>query len=619
MHHPARMAALIETFSGLPAGDLEAIDARLVPVTVRRSETLISAADTVADAMFIVISGRFEVLQAGSGEAIAEIGSGSPIGEIAFFAGGTRTATVRALRDSVVLRLRRADFDELARERPRLWQSASSALARRLATAAIANPRPAMVKARTVCVLQAGRTSAPQAVAAICEQLQRRARTTCIDAARLQSLAGTAEVGEEEAIRILNDTERSCDLVVYRADETLTPWSERAIRQADLILMIGRRVSNAQQGEEGNEDLNTLERYAAAIHGSSKIHLALAHPAGSGIAGTRAWLDKRPFVHLHHHLRQANDADLAQLCRYLTGDARGFVACGGGAFSAAHIGCYQAFLERGVEFDAVGGTSGGAAIAAAVALGLSPDDMERRLHDIFVTRRSMKRWTLPLYSLLDHAELDRALEEHYSSIDIADLPIPYFALSTNLTRGTAHCHRHGPLWQAVRASSSIPALLPPCFTDDGDMLVDGCLIDNVPVAAMHALKLGPNIVIDLQVPETDCERDAAARLPTRWPLLRAAMSVAGRAGLPKLPGPQTVLVRSLLLHGRCNPSRLSADDLLLTPDMPRGISHLDWHRHSELRRHALAFTLAAISEHQRGQHPALTGTAKRAAAPAPVS
>jgi NTE family protein len=603
MHDPARMAALIGTFCDLPAGDLDAIDARLEPMTVRRGDALVCAGDEAGDALFIVVSGRFEVLPADGSERIAEIGAGSPIGEIAFFAGGPRTATVRALRDSLVLRLRRADFDELASDRPRLWRAASAALARRLATTATAKPRARMDKPRTIAVLHAGPAPSPGIVARLCEILQRRYGATIVDAARLRSLCGAANPAEEQSVHALNEIERGSAAVVYLAGDTLTAWSETAIRQADVVLAIARRGAGTDDVET-----NDLERYAAEIHAAGRIYLALVHPPGAGISATRAWLDKRPLVHLHHHLRHANEADLGRLCRYLLGNARGLVACGGGAFSAAHIGCFQAFRECGIEFDAAGGTSGGAAMTAALALGLSPDEIEERLHDIFVRRRSMKRWTLPRYSLLDPCELDRALEDGFSAMEIADLPIPYFALSTNLTRGMPHCHRRGPLWQAVRASSSLPALLPPRFTGEGEMLVDGCVVDNVPVAAMHMLKAGPNVVIDFRVPEAPVEGCAGAELPSRARLLRSVLSAGGRARLPSYPTPQSVLVRSLLLHGRCDTSELAPDDLLLAPEMPGGISHLDWHRHGELRQHAYRLAIAEIASRQREGHPAVTGT-----------
>ncbi len=83
----------------------------------------------------------------------------------------------------------------------------------------------------------------------------------------------------------------------------------------------------------------------------------------------------------------------------------------------------------------------------------------------------------------------------FGEVRIEDMPLPFFCVSTNLSRGELYVHRQGKLWEAVRASGSIPGLLPPMFTDDGSMLVDGSLIDNVPVKTMRELKAGPNVVL----------------------------------------------------------------------------------------------------------------------------
>ena len=77
-----------------------------------------------------------------------------------------------------------------------------------------------------------------------------------------------------------------------------------------------------------------------------------------------------------------------------------------------------------------------------------------------------------------------------------DLWTGYFAVSTCLASNALHIIRGGPVWKAVRATSSIPGLLPPVYYDDGRMLVDGALLDNVPVRSMRTLKCGPNVVVN---------------------------------------------------------------------------------------------------------------------------
>src|SRR5215213_5322105 len=93
----------VEIFHDLAPAERSRLAAELETLNLRRGDTLVRQGE-VADALFVVMTGRFAVTVDGRREVIAELGPGQPIGEIAFLAGGKRTATVTALRDSLVLR-----------------------------------------------------------------------------------------------------------------------------------------------------------------------------------------------------------------------------------------------------------------------------------------------------------------------------------------------------------------------------------------------------------------------------------------------------------------------------------------------------------------------------------
>jgi NTE family protein len=419
-------------------------------------------------------------------------------------------------------------------------------------------------------------------------------------------LPSTVPIDSTEATRALNALEAQYDYVLFVAEPELTPWSEKAIRQADLVLCVGRHDAGLAHSAL---EPNALERSAAQLHKSGNVRLVLLHRWTGAITGTRAWLEQRPWVSMHHHVALERVPDYERLFRFVHGTALGLVACGGGAFSAAHIGLYQALIEAGLKFDVMGGTSGGGAMTAAFALGADPDEIERRTHDIFVTRKALRRWTWPRYSLLDHTELDQALALNFTSTDIEDLWIPFFAISTNLSRNAIHCHRSGPLWEAVRATSAIPALLPPFFTADGEMLVDGCLLDNVPIETMRAIKTGPNVVIDFSLPKMDrCKIDYRA-LPSRGRLLWRLLTRSGRHGLPLAPTPQAVLMRSLMLNRRDVADDLRSEDILLAPRIPAGVGHLHWHKHGLLRERAYEYACAELHRLKSEGHPLLAVSA----------
>ncbi len=582
-------------FRGLDASARGAVASRLTSVSLARGDVLVRQGE-LADALYIVICGRFSVTRDEGRAHLTEIGPGQPIGEIGFLTGAPRTATVTALRDSLVVKLGRSEFAELAEQHPGIWPSLTATLATRLAAtsdrfASLAPPAPAP-RARTVALIRAGGSPIPQAfVARLTTAFERSGRTLVVDPDRARAELGidNSATSDDEATRSLNDLERAHDLVLFIAGSEPSPWSEKAIRHADLV------VAAADHTEDTTP--NPLEHLAEGLLPAGARRLVLVHPTRGRVTGTRRWLTGRTLA-MHHHVALDSDHDVNRLVRFIRGEARGLVACGGGAFCAAHIGVWRALAERGMEFDIVGGTSGGSAMAAAFLLNGDPDAMDAVVHDIFVTNKAMRRYTWPRYSLLDHAHFDSELKKHFGAGDIEDLWLPWFAVSTNLSRFTLNVHRTGPLWLAIRASSAIPVLLPPVYTADGEMLADGCLLDNVPVRTMHELKTGPNVVVAFEVPELERFAVDYGALPSRSELIRLALNPLRRGSLPDAPGMAAVLMRAMMANRHDFSRQLRVEDRLIVPDFPADMGPLDWHRHREMMERAYQFTLRQLDSSQ---------------------
>ena len=303
---------------------------------------------------------------------------------------------------------------------------------------------------------------------------------------------------------------------------------------------------------------------------------------------------------MHHHVSLEGDGDIERLWRFLRGQAKGFIACGGGAFCAAHIGVYKAFREAGDTFDFFGGTSGGAAMTAAFAQDLEPDDIDARVHRMFIDGKALGRYTLPRYSLLDHTHFDAHLRNEYGNVRIEDLWKPYFAVSADLTEAQLEVHRSGPLWEAIRASAAIPGLLPPYCRGDGRMLVDGSVIANVPVEVMHALKTGPNVIVSFDTPGAASVAFDYDALPGRRELFLKWANPFAAKTLPNAPSAATVLVRSLMANRGHYERHIGSDDWLLVPPTPDDMGALDWRRHSELLDTAYRYTKAEIERRNAG-------------------
>jgi NTE family protein len=595
--------ASIDIFSDLLPGERVALATELTTLRLVRGEVLVQQGEP-ADALFVVESGRFEVSVAGHDAPIAELGAGAPIGEIAFLAGGTRTATVIAARDSVVMKLTRAQFDRLCDRHPTIWPRLAATLARRLADQTAGRAAPADQVSRVITIIPAGPRPVPSRFVERLEAaLARHGSLEVVRSTNLRKVVdGQFGLDSQTATRALNALEARHDFVLLVADDEMTPWSEKAVRQADLILSVG----TADADTPHRVALSAHERFANSHFRPRSHRLVLVHARRGCAKGTAQWLEDRS-VGAHHHVALIDDADVERLARFVRGTALGFVACGGGAFCAAHTGLYKAMLERGITFDIMGGTSGGSAMAAAFAIGISPEEIVEATHEMFVRGKALRRYTWPRFSLLDHTHFDRMLHAHYGGIDIEDLWIPYFAVSTNLSRHSVHCHRRGALWAAVRSSGSIPGLLPPYYTPDGEMLVDGALMDNVPIGIMHDLKHGPNIVVSFELPQLQRFEVDYKALPSRSELLMRLLFPFGQNAVPSAPSLRQVIVRALMANRHGFDRHLRSTDLLLVPPLLKDMSVMDWGRHRELYQSTYAWALAEIDALSRAGHAALSG------------
>src|SRR6476659_5978229 len=564
-----------------------------------RGQMLVAQGDP-SDALFMVLHGALSIRRVGELEPIAELRAGELVGEIGFFGNIPRTADVIAIRDTSVLVLTRAAYQELAKDAPAIVEALLAALARRFAReTARLTPMRASPKARTVALIDGGREPVPGAFDRRMREGLAGIDAEIVDPPRLNAMFPGRGLDAPEVTDWLNKLEQAAPLVVYLGGRQASPWARKAIRQADLVVF-------ACRGDAPSGALTEVEAFACEVHPPSARRLVRIHDRRSGaVRGTAAWLVRLPCF-MHHHVALEDQVDIDSLIRFLSGRAIGFVAAGGGSFGTAHVGIYKAFRERGVVFDIFVGTSVGSAMAAGFAKNLEAEHLERGTHEIFVRSRSFRRPTWPRYALLDHKAFDRALADQYgANTRIEDCWRPFAAVATNLSTHNLELIRCWLLWQAVRASSAIPGLLPPFYTPDGAMLVDGCLIDNVPLASMHQLKSGPNLVVHFGEPAAEMFDVDYAALPGRLELIAAMLTPFRKKLLPAAPSAVNVLWRSLVAHQRYDTLPVGPFDTVMRPPSPDGVDVTDFDRHTEIFDASYRWAQEAIAALEAGGSSAI--------------
>ena len=558
-------------FQGVAAEALTALQSASAMKRVAGGEALVRQGDQ-ADALYFVESGRFRVV-VNKTRIVAHIESGEAVGELAFFAGGQRTADVVAMRDSRVLEVSRSAFDTIAVQHPELYAAMLKLVSERLAVATARTSSIIAKNPRVIAMLPAGTSQLPDGFLARLVEAFRavvRPETPVVPVDRATSEAADAQ--EYQSWLAEQEAKGAYVLIDGSGPED---WGQMVCRNADALVMVAR------PGQTDAEP-NAMEKAAMGwIAEPQRTLLLLRSNGGKTISHSGDWIDPRA-PKLHHHVALDDDADFAKVARFLTGRAIGVVLAGGGALGCAHLGVIKALRQAAIPIDFIGGTSAGAAMGGAIARGMSVDETLDQMEAMFIQAKAMKRLTLPINSLLDPTVFDSELRSRYGTKDIADQPINFFGVSTNLSTNGLHIHRRGPLWECVRASGSLPTILPPFIDGDGNILVDGGVLDNVPVKVMHGLKAGAIIVVSLGDPNEVWRTDALYDdIRGRWSLLRDL--VLRRKQAVEFPSIVEIMSRSMVVASRMASKEMLGDqDILVNPPIIPGMQILDWHLGREL-------------------------------------
>jgi NTE family protein len=541
-----------------------------------------------SDAFYLVINGRLQASVAdpgGEAQVVGEIGRGESVGEMGMFTDKPRIATISALRDALLARVEIATFQEMLRASPALVLGLNRVVIERLRRSNASQKTGQNITNIAVLAVSAG-VSAAGLIEPLVAELQRQGKTAhiltsaAIDAAAGRS--GAAQAGEEVVqdrrwlATYLDEMEGRYDLVFYQTDATPTAWTRRCLRQADEVLLVA-----SAQAAPGLSEIEEACLRGSLGQGRAPQSLVLLHPSANvALAGTAAFLSVRPGVGQHYHVRAGERADLARLARFLSHEAVGLVLAGGGARGLAHLGVFKALLEAGVPVDAVGGTSIGSVLGACMATGWDWDRIYAENKRQFLSNPTSDFNFLPLVSLLAGRKLERILEKFLGGLDIQDLVLPFFCVSSNYTRACEHLHDRGSLTLALMASMAIPGVFPPVVHGD-DLLVDGGVFNNLPVDVMARRGVRTILAVDLRTQDKSRGTLNFAKVPGTWALLTDRLRAKSKRRYP-LPSLLTTLMAANTLNSEQKTTAVIHDvDILFRPDVAR-FGLLEWKSYDRL-------------------------------------
>ncbi|XP_053154789.1 patatin-like phospholipase domain-containing protein 6 isoform X11 [Hemicordylus capensis] len=500
-----------------------------------------------SDCTYIVLNGRLRsVIQKGNGkkELVGEYGRGDLIGVVEALTRQVRATTVHAVRDTELAKLPEGTLNNIKRRYPqvvtRLIHLLSQKILGNLQQLCGSFPGSGLGMASSSELTNPASNLSTVAVLPVCDDVSMAAFTLELKHALnaigptllltsdiIRARLGASALDSIHEYRLsgwLAQQEDIHRIVLYQTDYTLTPWTVRCIRQADCILIVGLGDQEPTLGELEQMLENTAVR-------ALKQLILLHREDGPSPARTVEWLNMRSWCsgHLHikcprrvfsrrspNKLREMYEkvfeknadrhSDFSRLARVLTGNTIALVLGGGGARGCSHIGVIKAMEEAGIPIDLIGGTSIGSFIGALYAEERSAVRTKQRarewaksMNSVFATVLDL---TYPITSMFSGSAFNTSIHKVFQDKQIEDLWLPYFNVTTDITASAMRVHKDGSLWRYVRASMTLSGYLPPlCDPKDGNLLMDGGYINNLP--ADIARNMGAKTVIAIDVGSQD--------------------------------------------------------------------------------------------------------------------
>jgi NTE family protein len=571
--------SLKEILGDVPERFVEVLAERSNWIEITGGSTLFREGDA-GDSFYCVISGRlksFIYTEGGIQTHIGDIVRGETVGEMAIFTGEPRMATVVAARDSVLIQLLKADFEDLVGIHPQIAVAMSRNIIQRLKKAQ--TTRQAVQKFINICLVPISpNVSLDGFSSKLATALQAKGKTKLLDSPNINTfhkIPDFAQTNDTEAAAYhqltswLDEEEAQHDFMLFVADPSLTEWTKRCIRTADVVYFVADATQNPQVGD--------FEKTLTVNKNTTPTHLILLHSANSrSPKNTAAWYTDRNLT-THVHLRPDLNKDMERLARIMSGTAVGLVLAGGGAKGFAHLGVYQALMEAEIPIDFVGGTSMGALLGIPLAMGLNPNEVRAISKKSLTFKPTSDYAFLPFMSLIKGRNLNKVIEYAINDLwgfdaDTEDTWLNYYAVSSNFTQAREEVHQHGRLRTAIRASISIPGVFPP-VVHGTDLLIDGGTFNNFPTDVMY--KMGAGKILGVDLSRDKIHSLTIEEIPSTWEMLRDKFKPK-RQRRYRLPSLMSILLNTTMLYSTARKKEAKQfTDVYFNPNVAK-YGLLDW-------------------------------------------
>uniref|UniRef100_A0AAY4F1E2 lysophospholipase n=1 Tax=Denticeps clupeoides TaxID=299321 RepID=A0AAY4F1E2_9TELE len=441
--------------------------------------------DDQSDCTYIVLNGRLRsvICKAnGKKELVGEYGRGDLIGVVEALTRQPRATTVHAVRDTELVKLPEGTLNNIKRRYPQVVTRLIHLLGQKILGNLQQTRGPF---SSDPDVTNPASNLSTVAVLPICDDVPVNAFNLelchALSAIGLPILYTSQHTSTHILVSIheyrlsgwLAQQEDLNRIVLYQTDNTMTPWTQRCIRQADCILIVGLGDQEPALGQLEQMLENT------AVRALKKLVL-LHREDCPGPSRTVEWLNMRSWCSGHLHLscprrvfsrrspsklREMYEkvfektadrhSDFSRLARVLTGNSIALVLGGGGARGCSHVGVIKAMEEAGIPIDIVGGTSIGSFIGAlyaeersAVRVKQRAREWSKAMNSVFKTVLDL---TYPITSMFSGSAFNTSISKVFQDKQIEDLWLPYFNVTTDITASAMRVHQNADIARNIGA------------------------------------------------------------------------------------------------------------------------------------------------------------------------
>ena len=459
------------------------------------------------ESMFVILSGRVRIDvrdASGNCRTLNYLGPGDHFGEMSMLLSSPRAASVVTVIDTELLELSRADFERTLNQVPQFTANLSRSLGSWLSGQISGRRRqPEIMHAAIIRACPAAERLTQQLAETLLAQncpvsllsdqacqlpddlaTQSSAKDLPFQKQILQRLSAAVR----DKNRVLLDLHPIHATLPLLMQQELIWWvvDAKADNFNDVVAQIQGLLEQAPQ---------LAKRVQLVWTAAAKAELPAANPIR---------LPVRPPIRILYegepHIAQFRTHDVVRIAHAMRGIQLGLALGGGGARGIAHLGVLEVFEREGIYFDRIAGTSAGAIIAVAHAAGISLNDIrtffEREMTPPAWLRRLPRAKQLYLLAMFRWQLLEKKLRRYLKTYSFDRLTFPAETVSVDLISGEHRVRNSGDIVNAVLESINHPLFGAPIMRD-GEALVDGGVLMNVPVAALQQYEVDFTVAVDV--------------------------------------------------------------------------------------------------------------------------